>query len=102
MPRAVVRSGDRLEHQLFEYKEREQTDDATFEFEDITLVVPIGDYPVGTTFAHATLDYELALLNLYDRKEGDVSKEDDEPTCSAKLLLTAIEYSKFRASETMG
>lgn len=83
-----MKPGDRIEHQLFEYEERDQTDDATFEFERVTLSVPIGPYPAGETFAHVVMDFELCLLSLY-KFEGD-----EEPCCTMSLQLTAVEYVK--------
>lgn len=57
---------DSMEHQLFDWKSWDELWETDQTFFDITLKVPIGDFPIGTKFKQATLFIELSVVSLTD------------------------------------
>jgi hypothetical protein len=71
-----------IEQQLFTWKGWDEHGPACFDFDQITLVVPIGPYPAGTELAMAQWDGERSILELY------ASAEDEKPSYRCKLKVT--------------
>lgn len=58
-----------LENQLFHWKEWDDVDVAAFQFYDITLKVPVGEFPVGHKFSTAFIDAEKSIIAFVDDAE---------------------------------
>ena len=53
-----------MERKLFTWKNWDMWDDRVLEYLDVTLVKQIGNFPPGTHFDRALLDYEHGVLQL--------------------------------------
>lgn len=60
---------DTLEQQLFSWKDWKELDVGDFIFYDVTLKVPVGEFPAGTHFVLAAWMTSQSVLQL-DDKEG--------------------------------
>jgi hypothetical protein len=58
-----------IESQLFSYNNKEQLDEMTFIFHDITLSTKIGNFDTGHKFKYATIDFENSQLILGENDE---------------------------------
>lgn len=58
-----------LENQLFEWKDWDQHDTAAFQFYDIVLKVPVGEFPAGHKFSTAFIDAEQSIIAFVDETE---------------------------------
>jgi len=62
---------DTLEHQLFTWEDWNDEGPMSMQFSNVTLKVPVGDYPAGTTFPHAFILGEASLLVLVDDEDEE-------------------------------
>jgi hypothetical protein len=60
-----------IEKQLFVWENFDEFDVGDLQFYDVTLSVPIGEFPVGTKFPCAFLLVSQSLLSLVDEKEQE-------------------------------
>jgi hypothetical protein len=58
-----------MEHELFTFENFEGGDDL-YSFYDVVLIQRVGDYPVGTKFGSACVDYSTGTLQLCKEKDG--------------------------------
>lgn len=63
-----------MESQLFDWKDWDQVDTMVFTFTLPKLKVQIGEYPPGTEFKYATIDYERGKLEFYQEGLDPVAK----------------------------
>lgn len=59
-----------MERQLFSWENWDMIDTMAIRFEDVKLKVQIGDFPAGTQFECATIDFDIGLLRLINGKES--------------------------------
>lgn len=57
---------DSIEHQLFDWKSWDDMGNTDQTFFNVTLKVPVGDFPVGTKFKQAVLFTYLSVVSLTD------------------------------------
>lgn len=73
-----------MEKNIFDWDGWDQHDTMAFSFTDVTLKVPVGEFPAGTKFPFANVDYENGTM--------EFCEEDD--TCHQfrmNLSLVAVE-----------
>lgn len=58
-----------LENQIFKWESWDLMETACFIFYDITLVVPIDKFPIGTKFESAFWSNETSILQFYNGDE---------------------------------
>ena len=54
-----------MESELFDFEEQNPIDELMWQFYQVTLKVPIDEFPVGTIFEFVTVDYENGVLELW-------------------------------------
>lgn len=57
-----------MEKQLFEYEDWDVVDTMLFSFYNVILVQQIGDFPIGSKFESACINYETGELTLYEKE----------------------------------
>jgi hypothetical protein len=62
-----------LEHQIFTWEGWDDFGVMSPTFYNVTLVVPIGPFPVGHKFASAIIDGEKSTITFVDEKETNLS-----------------------------
>ena len=77
-----------MEKQLFTWTGWDEQDTASFSFYSPTLITRIGEYPVGTTFKSACINYQTGELEFYDSNSDD---SDWECIAAFKLQLQVVE-----------
>jgi hypothetical protein len=83
------RSG--IENQLFEWEEWSEDSPANLQFSNVTLKVPVGDFPVGTKFELALLINSASLLILMDEEENEHAF-DLKISVGDRVDLNALEH----------
>lgn len=58
-----------MEQRFFKWTGWDQHDTMAFSFTSIELVAPMGDFPVGTKFDSAFVDYEKGFIELCEGED---------------------------------
>lgn len=54
-----------LERQIFDWEGWDQFDTTGLNFYNVTLKVPVGEFPAGTKFSSADVDFGRSVMSLY-------------------------------------
>lgn len=79
------------ENQIFNWENWDQHDTCCFGFNNVELVIQVGEFPAGTKFSYATVDYEHSMLCLM----GDDNIEHIFPLVASignKLSSKKVEF----------
>lgn len=65
-----------MEQRFFKWNGWDQHDTMTFSFTNVELVAPMGDFPVGTKFDSAFVDYEKGIIEFFDYSDNVAASFD--------------------------
>jgi len=60
-----------LEGQLFTWEDWDEMSVMSLQFYRVTLIVPVGEFPIGHKFETAFIDGEKSVLALYDKDNNE-------------------------------
>jgi len=61
---------DSFENQIFSWEEWEEISTMCFQFENVVLKIPVGEFKIGERFERVFIDYENSMINLYPTNNG--------------------------------
>lgn len=86
-----------MQEQLFSSEGWDDCDTFSFIFYNVVLKVQIGDYPVGTKFSSANIEFEMGYVSFYLDETIPEGKK-----VAPKACLQNYEAAKFKLSLLVG
>jgi hypothetical protein len=62
-----------LEHQLFTWEEWDDMGSMSYQFYNVELVVPVGDFPIGTKFDIAYMDGDNSTVSFMNTGDNHIN-----------------------------
>jgi len=62
-----------IEQQIFSWQDWYGDLGGYMMFDNVELIVPVDQYPIGQKFSHAVVDNEHSLISFYDTKDNGIS-----------------------------